>query len=490
MFVDFTECPRQTRVVDATQMIGARRLVERGWTVCRSYLDGYFGEPTEEARQAFAAEVARAVAALPERCVVLTAGIPLAQRDPLRLVCNNSAVAGMGAVPIPYWFEDQSHPVPFASRPHVASFQGAVASNSPLRAAVVEGFHGCERAVCRVNDNYFHALREDERQALSASYWRLLSETQFSLCPRGDNCGSVRFYESLAAGCIPVLLADDVELPLQNILPWDDMLVRVPESDARNWPAHVERWQAKRTDDELAVLSDHNRQTWLDWFHWSRLGRQLSVERVTRAIAAAERRESKLPRAALEMPGMSSGKVRHLLNNLAAWRYLEVGVWKGSTFVAACFGHRLESATAIDDFSGFQTEPGGAARFLANVSPLLGEQPVSLHEKSFFDLSPDEVPQQVDVFFYDGDHRAESQRRAMTHVWPSLADEAVIVVDDTNHPGVLEATRQGLKDTGANVLHEWLLPARFNGDTEQWWNGLYVAAVSKMSSQQTGIPQT
>ena len=51
---------------------------------------------------------------------------------------------------------------------------------------------------------------------------------------------------------------------------------------------------------------------------------------------------------------MASGKVRHLLNNLAARRYLEVGVWKGATFVAACYGRRLESATAIDNFMGIQ----------------------------------------------------------------------------------------------------------------------------------------
>ena len=304
-FSNFVETPRHMRLLDATQMIGAQRLVEQGWTVCSSYLDGYTGEPTVEARQAFAAEVERVVASLPERCVVLTAGIPLAQRDPLRFVCNNSAISGMGAVPIPYWFEDQFHPVPFASRRHFATFQGTVTSNLPLRGAVVEGFTGCERAVCRVNENYFHSLRDEDRQALSASYWQLLSETQFSLCPRGDNCGSVRLYESLAAGCIPVLLADGVELPLQNILPWDDMLVRVPEYEARHWQAHVARWSAKRTDEELASLSQHNRQTWQDWFNWSQLGKQLTVERVKRAIAAAEQRESKLSREALSLPGMA-----------------------------------------------------------------------------------------------------------------------------------------------------------------------------------------
>ena len=250
MFVTLVEFPQHTRLVDATQMIGARRLVEQGWDVCSSYLDGYFGETSCEAVEGFVRNVERAMATLPERCVVLTAGIPLRQRDSLRLVCHNAASRGMGAVPIPYWFEDQSHPVPFDRRAHLAAFQGTVASNGSLRGAVVAGFDGCERSVCRVNEQYFHVLSDDERQSLSQSYWQLLSETQFSLCPRGDNCGSVRFYESLAAGCIPVLLADEAELPLSRILPWDDMLVRVPECDAKQWPEYVARWRAKRTNEE------------------------------------------------------------------------------------------------------------------------------------------------------------------------------------------------------------------------------------------------
>ncbi len=149
--------------------------------------------------------------------------------------------------------------MPLASRRHFASFQGAVISNPPLREAVVAGFSGCERTVCRVNDNYFHVLSDEERQALSESYWQLLSEAQFSLCPRGDNCRSVRFYESLAAGCIPVVLANGAELPLQNLLPWDDVLVRVPEADASDWQAHVAHWKERRTAAELAAQSVFNR---------------------------------------------------------------------------------------------------------------------------------------------------------------------------------------------------------------------------------------
>ncbi len=59
MFVTLLEPPQQTRLVDATQMIGARRLVEQGWDVCTSYLDGYFGEITDEAVERFIAEWGR-----------------------------------------------------------------------------------------------------------------------------------------------------------------------------------------------------------------------------------------------------------------------------------------------------------------------------------------------------------------------------------------------------------------------------------------------
>ncbi|MDX1968870.1 MAG: exostosin family protein [Planctomycetaceae bacterium] len=425
------------------------------------------------------AELSRSFTQLPERCVLLSGGVPIECRDRRLLICNSAPRQDSGVVAIPYMFEDKSHPVPFNARRHFAGFQGTVVSNPPLRQAVVEGFSGCECALCQVNRNYFYYLDHVEQTALRSSYWEGLSQTQFSLCPAGDNLGSVRFYESLAAGCIPVLLADHAELPLSTILPWDDMIVRVPEADARQWQSYVAAWQAKRCDHDLAMASEHNRRTWLDWLHWSRLGKQLLVEWVERAIQAAESRDSLLSRAALSLQGMSSGKVRHFLNNLRPRRYLEVGVWRGSTFVAACFGRQLASATAIDNFGAFQQGTDGAEQFQANANAMLPNQPVTLRTGSFFDLPADLLPQNVDVFFYDGDHRPEAQREAMVRGWPLLADEAVVVVDDTNFPGVVEATRQGLAQVKADVVHEWLLPARFNGDTEQWWNGLYVAVIAK-----------
>jgi len=257
------------------------------------------------------------------------------------------------------------------------------------------------------------------------------------------------------------------------------MIVRVPEARATQWQAVVAEWMSRRTAADLSSASRNNRKSFEDWLRHSQLSRQLLVERVERAIQRAERRQSALSREVLEAPGMSSGKVRHFLNNLQPQRYLEVGVWRGSTFLASCFGNDLESATAIDDFSQFQNDDSGERQFRGNMERLLPDQPYTLWNQSFFDIPSEQLPKNVDVYFYDGDHSYESQRRAIVHAWPSLQREAIVVVDDSLLPGVLKGTRQGLHDVKAHILHEWNLPARYNGDTEQWWDGLYVAAVCK-----------
>ncbi|MEI8379564.1 MAG: exostosin family protein [Planctomycetota bacterium] len=480
MFVALTDFPSHARLVDATQMAAARLLVQHGWNVCSVYLDGYFGQQSEQARRDFAAAVQKSVSTLPDRTVVLTAGIPVKQICPDLIVCNNSAETGAGAIPIPYWFEDQSHPIPFSARCYHASFQGSTVSHPSLRGAVVRGFDGTSETLCRVNDDYFYLLADEEQKLLKESYWKVLSQSQFSLCPRGDNPSSVRFYESLAAGCIPVLLADTAQLPLQGILPWNDMIVRVPEADASVWPEYVREWTEMRTSDELVQVSEHNRRTWNAWFHWSQLSRQLFVEWVDLATRAAERRVSRLTRSALSVPGDCPGKVFHLLNNLRPRHYLQVNSYADSAVVAACFGGSIQSATVVHPFDHSSTSKTKDEPCGSQSAPFLGNQPLTTIHGDFLSLDSNHLPVDIDVFFYDGgDHQPQTQYQVIIKVFPLLAHQAVIVADNLKSAGTLAAIRAGLRTVQAHVLYEWTLPEKFNGDTDLWWKGLCVFAIEK-----------
>ena len=52
------------------------------------------------------------------------------------------------------------------------------------------------------------------------------------MCPSGSGPNSIRFWESLAVGSIPVLLSDSLELPKHKL--WDDVIIRIKEKNFKN----------------------------------------------------------------------------------------------------------------------------------------------------------------------------------------------------------------------------------------------------------------
>ena len=81
------------------------------------------------------------------------------------------------------------------------------------------------------------------------------------------------------------------------------------------------------------------------------------VNSVKESILLAESETSQLHRDVLTLRGMSSDKVRHFLNNIVGKtkdaRYLEIGAWKGSTFISAIYKNNFTKAVAVDNFSEF-----------------------------------------------------------------------------------------------------------------------------------------
>lgn len=65
------------------------------------------------------------------------------------------------------------------------------------------------------------------------TYNRLLSDSVFSLCPPGAGENTLRLWESLAVGAIPVIFGDGPVLPTEQAaarIEWDKIVVRIPKS--------------------------------------------------------------------------------------------------------------------------------------------------------------------------------------------------------------------------------------------------------------------
>jgi hypothetical protein len=185
----------------------------------------------------------------------------------------------------------------------------------------------------------------------------------------------------------------------------------------------------------------------------------------------------------LNIEGMSSKKVRHVLNNICSLsdsRYLEIGTWKGSTFLSALYENMHVDATCIENFSEFN---GPKDTFLRNTNHFLNLQKIpnfQFIEKDCF-LVDTSLINKKNIYFFDGGHEIEDHVKAFTHYDSVLDDIFICVIDDWNHKynNVKIGTNKAFEKLGYNIVYDVALPAKFNGDQELWWNGLYIAVIQK-----------
>ena len=195
------------------------------------------------------------------------------------------------------------------------------------------------------------------------------------------------------------------------------------------------------------------------------------------AVQRAQRGNTKLPPAMFQQPGMSSARVRILLNELCAFdacRYLEIGSWKGSTLLAASY-RNPGTFLGVDNFTEFGGSPDD---FVQHTHAWYRDCRFRLLQTDAWALDPAQVAP-IDVYFYDGGHTEDEQYRAFTHFTDAFADTFIAVVDDWNELPVRHGTLRAFLDLRYRVLQDWDLFTDGNPDRGGWWNGVYVAVVSK-----------
>lgn len=190
------------------------------------------------------------------------------------------------------------------------------------------------------------------------------------------------------------------------------------------------------------------------------------------AIDKSNEQHSKIDKNTMrQLMGLSSPKVRHLLNNLAAQSqtYLEIGTYLGGTLRAALTGNEHLYAVAIDNFSMM---PNKRQMFFDNTA-MLNFQFI---EQDAFAVDLSEIKEPIELYFYDGSHSFESQYKAIEYYLPMMADEFVYVCDDWNMKRIPNATFSAAKNLNLEVVENYDLKCEPKGE---WWNGLGVIKFRK-----------
>ena len=99
--------------------------------------------------------------------------------------------------------------IPINNRKWKASFIGDYNTN-PLRTEIGKIFS--ENILCHPTGKWFFAYDPSTKESLKARYQEVLENTKFPLCPPGTGPSTLRFFETLSTGGIPVIF-NDLKIP-------------------------------------------------------------------------------------------------------------------------------------------------------------------------------------------------------------------------------------------------------------------------------------
>jgi len=241
------------------------------------------------------------------------------------------------------------------------------------------------------------------------------------------------------------------------------------------------------------------------------------INAINECIENAKKHQSKLDNDVLSINGMSSPKVRYLINNICSIsgisNYLEIGTWRGSTLISSINNNNnIKLALGVDNFSQF-VEPHPTTKAWLhcnhNTDDLFWK--TSLHPKDelrrnieFFAEKDSNLANNIayidgdcfgekthsllknitsqskfDVYFYDGEHSKENQKRGVIEMSPYLNNKFILLVDDYNASDVRDGTIDAIKQLNYKIIYNQELYSRYNTDLDTWWNGIGIFLIEK-----------
>jgi hypothetical protein len=163
--------------------------------------------------------------------------------------------------------------------------------------------------------------------------------------------------------------------------------------------------------------------------------------------------------------------------------FVNVGVWNGFTMLAAMAGNDEKACCGVDNFSEF----GGPKEAFLERFTSRRSAAHRFFDMDYVDFFAAGLDRPLAVYLYDGEHGFENQYRGLMVADPFFAEDAVIVVDDTNLDRARDATLRFAEDS----RHEWevVYDQRTAGIRHPTlWNGLMVLQAGGSGRGQVTLP--
>ncbi|HVN30221.1 MAG TPA: class I SAM-dependent methyltransferase [Candidatus Binataceae bacterium] len=190
-----------------------------------------------------------------------------------------------------------------------------------------------------------------------------------------------------------------------------------------------------------------------------------------------------------EVPGMATENKLMLLNLAVAQLapdevYVEVGCYRGASIVGAARGNAAAKIFACDNFSQFE---GTEEVLRGNIARYAPGQVVffNLAAREFLRRAPWR-PARIGAYFFDGGHSFADQFEGLADALPSFADDALVIIDDTNKREARAADALFARMVPGFELVLDLRTPRNHHPT--WWNGVQLFRFRRLATTPAALP--
>lgn len=220
------------------------------------------------------------------------------------------------------------------------------------------------------------------------------------------------------------------------------------------------------------------------------------------ALNLADKEQSKISERERELFGFSSSRLKALLNNLCSpdnTRYLEIGVYKGSTLLSALYGNKTCKAVAVENYKYDAREPkkwadegqiwenmksqlaANISRYAYDTSPVNTENLTLL--EADFDKAPLEQYGPYDVCFFDvAPVTQETYSKFFESVLPQLNSKSIVVFSQFSNETSSDDLEKALRDNSDKVTVDWRQQRISSGisDSTKYYSGILVVGLTKV----------
>lgn len=122
------------------------------------------------------------------------------------------------------------------------------------------------------------AITKQQRENTTLEYYNNIKNSDYILCVRGGGNFSVRLYETLMMGRIPIFVNTDCLLPFEDQIDWKQHVVWVEWKDRKNIADAVFRFHNNLSEQDFINLQFANRKLWKETLSVSNMLKMISYD--------------------------------------------------------------------------------------------------------------------------------------------------------------------------------------------------------------------